>query len=109
MRDGKRVPGFSFQAHGLISLGRTVVFVAPGGPEGVALLDVCGDAPSLKLRVHPPAVATSADLSADGKTVTLTIPDIQPVMQVRVKFDVESKDGERIKSELHASIHKLAK
>ncbi|MCX4239572.1 FHA domain-containing protein [Paraliomyxa miuraensis] len=39
LADGKRVPGFSFQSQGLISLGRTVVFVAPGGPEGVGLLD----------------------------------------------------------------------
>lgn len=39
LADGKRVPGFSFQAHGLISLGRTVVFVAPGGTIGVELLD----------------------------------------------------------------------
>lgn len=39
LADGKRVPGFSFQGHGLISLGRTVVFVVPGSEEGVALLD----------------------------------------------------------------------
>lgn len=38
LADGKRVPGFSFAGHGLISLGRTVVFVAPGGEAGVALL-----------------------------------------------------------------------
>ena len=34
LADGKRVPGFSFQGHGLISLGRTVVFVVPGSEEG---------------------------------------------------------------------------
>ena len=39
LADGKRVPGFSFQGHGLISLGRTVVFVAPGGELGVGLLE----------------------------------------------------------------------
>lgn len=38
LADGKRVPGFSFQGHGLVSLGRTVVFVAPGGETGIALL-----------------------------------------------------------------------
>lgn len=38
LADGKRVPGFSFQGHGLVNLGRTVVFVAPGGSEGVSLL-----------------------------------------------------------------------
>ena len=44
-----------------------------------------------------------------NEAARLTIPDIEPVMQVRVKFDLEAKDGERVKSELHASIHKLAK
>jgi pSer/pThr/pTyr-binding forkhead associated (FHA) protein len=39
LADGKRVPGFSFQGHGLVSLGRTVVFVVPGGEQGVTLLD----------------------------------------------------------------------
>ena len=39
LADGKRVPGFSFSGHGLISLGRTVVFVVPGSEEGVALLE----------------------------------------------------------------------
>ena len=49
LADGKRVPGFSFPGHGLISLGRTVVFVAPGGPEGVALLDGSDDEAFQKL------------------------------------------------------------
>jgi hypothetical protein len=44
LADGKRVPGFSFQGHGLISLGRTVVFVAPGGELGVQLLEGSEDA-----------------------------------------------------------------
>jgi len=39
LADGKRVPGFSFQGHGLLSLGRTVVFVAPGGESGASLLE----------------------------------------------------------------------
>ena len=39
LADGKRVPGFSFSGHGLVSLGRTVVFVLPGGTQGVELLE----------------------------------------------------------------------
>jgi hypothetical protein len=39
LADGKRVPGFSFSGHGLVSLGRTVVFVLPGGTHGVELLE----------------------------------------------------------------------
>jgi hypothetical protein len=39
LADGKRVPGFSFRGHGLVSLGRTVLFVVPGGEAGVELLE----------------------------------------------------------------------
>ena len=37
LADGKRVPGFSFQGHGLISLGRTVVFVTHDLAEAIRL------------------------------------------------------------------------
>lgn len=43
LADGKRVPGFSFQGHGLVSLGRTVVFVVPGGEHGIRRLDGSDD------------------------------------------------------------------
>jgi hypothetical protein len=49
LADGKRVPGFSFTAHGVLSLGRTVVFVAPGGPEGMGLFDGTDDESFRKL------------------------------------------------------------
>jgi hypothetical protein len=48
-------------------------------------------------------------LQADGKTVFLKLPDIKPVMQMRVKFDIDAADGEKVKSELHSSIHRLPK
>ncbi len=38
LADGQPVPGVSFHSQGLIVLGRAVVFVVPGGPEGVGLL-----------------------------------------------------------------------
>ena len=50
-----------------------------------------------------------ATLQADGKTVFLKLPDIKPVMQMRVKFDIDAADGEKVKSELHSSIHRLPK
>jgi hypothetical protein len=39
LANGRRVPGFTFQGHGLLSLGRTVVFMLPGGRTGTSLLD----------------------------------------------------------------------
>ncbi len=39
LADGKRVPGFSFSGHGVVTLGRTVGFVIPGSEAGVALLE----------------------------------------------------------------------
>jgi len=33
---------------------------------------------------------SSARLSADGKTVSLTIPEIKPVMQMRIKMNLKS-------------------
>jgi hypothetical protein len=38
LADGKRVSGFSFQDHGVVSFGRTVLLVVSGGPAGAALL-----------------------------------------------------------------------
>ena len=49
----------------------------------------------------------AARLEPDGKTVFLRIPKLQPVMQLRVKFDLEALGGGKIKSDFHSSIHKL--
>jgi len=42
---------------------------------------------------------TGASLSKDGKTITLTIADMQPVMQMMVKMNLESAKGETVKHE----------
>ncbi len=39
---GKRVAGFSFEGHGLVNIGRTILFAVEGGPRGAELL--AGDA-----------------------------------------------------------------
>jgi hypothetical protein len=43
LADGKRVPGFSALGHVALSFGRTALFVLPGGPAGLGLLEGNGD------------------------------------------------------------------
>jgi hypothetical protein len=53
-------------------------------------------------------VVKSATLQADGKTVFLDIPTIRTVMQMRIKLDVETEDGDEIITSIYNTIHKLA-
>ncbi|MCM8527221.1 MAG: hypothetical protein NE327_11940 [Lentisphaeraceae bacterium] len=50
----------------------------------------------------------SAKLMEDGKTVFLKIPGIRPVMQMEIKIDVETTDGDEIITKVYNSIYKLA-
>ena len=52
---------------------------------------------------------TAAKLSADGKTVNLTIAGIQPVMQMQIKLNVDAADGESIKQTIWNTLHNLGK
>ena len=52
---------------------------------------------------------TRARLSADGKSVTLTIPQLRPVMQLHLRYDLDAADSVGMRSELFASIHKQPK
>ena len=56
-----------------------------------------------------PLKVTSAKLSADGKTVFLAVDGMQPVHQMKITWNVDTKAGETWKGELHNSIHALAK
>ena len=49
----------------------------------------------------------SAKLSADGKTVTLEIPGLRPVMQLGIRMRVRSAEGAAVPLELYATIHKV--
>lgn len=49
----------------------------------------------------------SASLSADGKTVTLKIPTLQPVMQMKIQLNLKSADGAPIKETIHNTINRL--
>ncbi|MBI3854158.1 MAG: hypothetical protein HY293_00545 [Planctomycetes bacterium] len=49
----------------------------------------------------------SAKLSADGRTVTLEIPGLKPVMQMGIKIRVKAADGAAVPLELYATIHQV--
>jgi hypothetical protein len=52
---------------------------------------------------------TSAKLLANGKEVFLTIPNLAPVMQMKIHFDLETAGGIEMIGDLHSTIHALAK
>jgi hypothetical protein len=50
----------------------------------------------------------SAKLQPDGRTVSLTIPDLKPVMQMEVQYNVDGASGERpLRGRLWLSVNKL--
>ncbi len=49
----------------------------------------------------------SASLSPDGKTVTLTIPDLKPAMQMEIKLRLHAVDGAEIQTTIGGTINKL--
>ena len=51
---------------------------------------------------------TGAKLSPDGKTVFLAIEGMQPVHQMKITWNVDTKAGATLKGELHNTIHALA-
>ena len=48
-----------------------------------------------------------ATLSPDKKTLTLTLPDMAPAMQMRIKFKIQSADGKPVEQEIHNTIHRV--
>lgn len=48
---------------------------------------------------------SSATLSSDGKTLTLNLPDLQPVHQLLLKLNVDDADGEPLRTEILQTIH----
>jgi hypothetical protein len=49
----------------------------------------------------------SAKLSADGKTVTLDVPGLRPVMQMKIGINVDAADGKELKWELFNTINRV--
>ena len=52
---------------------------------------------------------TSSKLSSDGCTVFLAIEGMRPVHQMKITWDLDTKDGRPMRGELHNSIHNLQK
>jgi hypothetical protein len=50
---------------------------------------------------------SSASLSDDGKTVTLKIADLKPVMQMKIQLNLKTADGAAIKQTIHNTINRL--
>ena len=50
---------------------------------------------------------TNSKLSADGKTVTLEIADLKPVMQQSIRFNLKAADGTPIAQEIQHTIHAI--
>lgn len=48
-------------------------------------------------------------LSDDGRTVTLEIPALRPVMQLRLRYSLRAADGAPVKGEIDSTINRLGK
>jgi hypothetical protein len=52
---------------------------------------------------------TKADISNDGKSVFLTIPDIAPTWGMEIRYFLKTADGQPLEGMIHNTIHNLAK
>ena len=52
---------------------------------------------------------TGAKLSADGRTLQLEIPDLQPTWGMEIKYSIRGSDGAPVSGSIHNTIHRLAK
>jgi glucose/arabinose dehydrogenase len=57
---------------------------------------------------HEKLEVKSVTVAPDKKTVFLEIPDMKPVMQMRVKFNLKAADGAPVSQEIFNTVHKLA-
>ena len=46
-------------------------------------------------------------LSADKKTVRISLPEVKPVMQMNIKYNIKAADGTTIHSEIFNTINKV--
>lgn len=54
-----------------------------------------------------PVEVSAAQLSADGRSVTLKVPGLQPVMQMLIKLNLQTADGAPISSQVAHTIHQI--
>lgn len=55
-----------------------------------------------------PLKVTAAKLSADRRTVTLTIPDLKPTRGLELWYSVRGADGRPVDGLFHGTVHRLA-
>ncbi|MEO6036668.1 MAG: heme-binding protein, partial [Verrucomicrobiota bacterium] len=58
-------------------------------------------------KVHDTVELKSVKLSSDRKTVLLEIPDLKPVMQMKIKYHVTAADGTSLNQEVFNTIHRV--
>ncbi|QEH38443.1 hypothetical protein OJF2_70440 [Aquisphaera giovannonii] len=56
-----------------------------------------------------PLAIESSRLSADGRTLTLSIPDLRPTMGMEITYRLQSTDGHPISGTIHNTIHRLGR
>jgi hypothetical protein len=54
---------------------------------------------------HDPVEVQDASVSPDGKTVTLKIDNLRPVMQMKIQYSLKAADGSAVKSAIHNTIN----
>ena len=50
---------------------------------------------------------TAVKLSPDKTTILLEIPDLKPVMEMRIKYNLKAADGTSVASEIHNTINRV--
>ncbi len=58
-----------------------------------------------KKQGHDPVEVEGATLSPDGKTVTLSIAKLRPVMQMKIQYNLKAADGAAVKSAIWNTIN----
>ena len=56
---------------------------------------------------HDTLDVRSAKLRADGRTVFLEIPDLKPVMQLQVQYNLTANDGASLRGKIYATINRV--
>jgi hypothetical protein len=48
-----------------------------------------------------------ASLSEDGRTVLLEVEDMQPAMQMKIRYNLKFASGKQVRSDLYATVNKV--
>lgn len=52
-------------------------------------------------------MAETAELQSDGKTISLTIPDIKPTWGMEISYSIKTISGKSLRGKIHNTIHRL--